>query len=224
MGIPGLRQLMSLALLFIGMTVPVLAQKDFLTPNEADQIREVQEPVARIKLYLVFARQRLDQLQSVITRNRAGRSAEMRQLLEDYTSIVDAIDTVSNDALVRKADLTAGPTLIVEGEKKFLDVLQKLQASAPRDLDMYDFQLKDALEATSDSIDLAKQDLGFRGQEVNAKAAQQKKAVDEVNAAEKKLGTNPNADKAEAAAVEATKPGRKPPTLYRPGEKPDDGK
>jgi len=207
------------------MAVPrVYAQKDFLTPNEVDQVRMVQEPVARIKLYLQFARQRLDQLQSIMAKNRPGRSGEMRQLLEDYTSIVDAINTVTDDALARKQDLTAGPAAVVEGEKKFLDVLGKIQASMPRDIDMYDFELKEAIASTGDSIELANQDLSDRGQAVASKAEQEKKKVAEVNAGEAKLGGSaaPGVAASEAAAADAAQPARKPPTLYRPGEKPPD--
>jgi hypothetical protein len=209
-------------LLVLLLALPAFAQRDFLTSTEVDQIREVQEPVARIKLYLTFARQRLDQVQSLMTKDRPGRSGEVRQLLEDYVSIVDAIDTVADDALVRKVDVTTAPTEIVNGEKKFLDLLQKIQTSAPRDLEMYDFDLKEAIAATGDSIDLANEGLGVRAKEVTSKAEKEKKVVADVNREEKKLGTDPAADKAEAAAEDATKPARKPPTLYRPGEKPDD--
>jgi hypothetical protein len=213
---------MKRTLLILLLALPAFAQRDFLTSTEVDQIREVQEPVARIKLYLNFARQRLDQVQSSMAKDRPGRSGEIRQLLEDYVSIIDAVDTVSDDALARKVDVTTAPTEIVNGEKKFLDILQKIQASAPRDLEMYDFDLKEAIAATSDSTDLANEGLGDRAKEVAAKAEKEKKQVADVNREEKKLGTNPASDKAEAAADDAVKPARKPPTLYRPGEKPPD--
>ena len=132
-------------LIVLLLALPAFAQKDFLTNSEIEQVREVQEPVARIKLYLLFAKQRLDQLQSLMVKDRAGRSAEIRQLLQDYTSIVDAIDTVSDDALVRKGDVTAAPAFIADGERKFLDQLQKIEASTPHDLAMYDSDLKEAL-------------------------------------------------------------------------------
>ena len=86
-------------LIVLLLSLPAFAQKDFLTDTEIDQVRLVQEPVARLKLYLTFAKQRLDQLQSIMAKDRPGRSAEVRQLLADYVSIVDAIDTVSDDAL-----------------------------------------------------------------------------------------------------------------------------
>src|ERR1700744_4600683 len=125
------------------LAVPAFADHDFLSDTEIDQVRQVQEPVARIKLYLLFAKQRLDQLQSTMARNRPGRSGEVRQLLEDYTSILDAINEVSDDALHRRNDVTTAPALIADSEKKFLDQLEKVQASSPNDLDVYDFELKE---------------------------------------------------------------------------------
>ena len=209
-----------IALLFV---LPAFAQRDFLTSAEIDQVREAQEPVERIKLYLTFARQRLDQLQSMMAKDRPGRSGEVRQLLEDYAGIIEAIDTVSSDALVRKADVTAGPAEIVGGEQKFLDLLDKIQSAAPRDLEMYDFALKEAIATTSDSIDLANEDLGTRGKEVNSKIAKEKKEVADVNKEERTLrAAGPATDKAEAAAEDAAKPAREAPTLYRPGENPND--
>lgn len=204
-------------LIILLLALPVFAQKDFLTDTEVEKIREAQEPAERIKLYLLFAKQRLDQLQSSMTKNRPGRSGEVRQLLEDYTAILDAIDTVSDDALARKAGFAAGPALITEGETKFLGQLEKIQASAPHDLDMYEFELKEAISTTSDSIDLAKEDLGVRGQEVISKTEKDKKQVADVNKAEKTLSKG-----ADPAPVAPEKPTRKPPTLYRPGEKPDE--
>ncbi len=209
-------------LIVLLMTVPAFAQKDFLSSTEVDQVREVQEPVARIKLYLLFAKQRLDQVQSLMSRDRPGRSGEIRQLLEDYTSIVDAIETVSDDALARKGDLTLAPAAITDSENKYLAQLKKVQASTPRDLEMYDFELKEAIAATSDSLDSAKEDLDSRLRDVTTKVEKEKKEVQEVNSAERKLGAgSQSADKAEAAADQAAKPARQAPTLYRPGEKPD---
>jgi len=101
-------------LILLLIAFPAFAQKDFLTSSEVEQVREVQEPVARIKLYLLFAKQRLDQVQSLMAKDRPGRSGEIRQLLEDYTGIVDAIDTVSDDALVRKNDVTTAPAFIAD--------------------------------------------------------------------------------------------------------------
>jgi hypothetical protein len=214
---------LTLLLAILLVSLPAFADHDFLTSSETDQVREVQEPVARIKLYLTFASQRLDQIRSMLAKNRAGRSGEIRQLLEDYTSIVDAIGDVSDDALARKIDITTAPAVITEGEKKFLDQLNKMQAASPSDLEMYSFELKDAIEATSDAIDTAGEDLNARGKEVNARMDAQRKEVQKVNAAERKAGLDPAAGSEEEKAADAvTQPMRKAPTLYRPGEKPED--
>jgi len=206
------------------LAFPAFADHDFLSSTEVDQVREVQEPVARIKLYLLFAKQRLDQLQSTMAKNRAGRSGEVRQLLEDYTSILDAINEVSDDALHRKSDVTTAPTLIAESEKKFLALLEKVQASSPADLDAYNLELKEAISTTGDSLDLANEDLGVRAKTIDAQITKENKEVRAVNAAEKKQGApDASLDAATASAAESVKPSRPAPTLYRPGEKkPDD--
>jgi hypothetical protein len=209
-------------LIVLLLALPAFSQKDFLTDSEIEQVRQAQEPVARIKLYLLFAKQRLDQVQSLMAKDRPGRSGEIRQLLEDYTNILDAIDTVSDDALVRKNDVNAAPAVIADGETKFLAQLQKIQASTPHDLAMYDFELKEAVAATGDSLDLTKEDLTTRGQNANLKVEQDKKKVATINAEERQGAKDPAADKAEAAVEDAAKPKRQAPTLYRPGEKPDD--
>jgi hypothetical protein len=183
--------------------VPALADRDFLTQDEVEKVREAQEPNDRLKLYVLFARQRLDQLQQLMAKDKPGRSLMIRQLLEDYTNIIDAIDTVSDDALRRKADIADGTTTVSAAEKRFAAQLQKAIDSQPRDLVMYELELKNALSDSTDSFELAQQDLGRRSTEIASKDSEEKMRVDSMKAADDVM-----AQKAEDAKAGVGTPSR----------------
>ena len=204
---------------FLGNSL-AFAERDFLTSDEVEKVREAQEPNDRLKLYVLFARQRLDQLQRLLQKQKRGRSLEARELLEDYDKIIDAIDTVSDDALQRGADIALGAVAVRDGESHFLAQLQKIKESGPADLDLYELELKDAIGNTSDSLDLGKQDLTARASKLNADDKKQKEEAEREIAAEDSKGASNTPAKVTDAKAADTKPARKPPTLYKPGEKP----
>src|SRR5215469_1269458 len=204
------------------VAAPAFAQREFLTNNEIEKIREAQDPNLRLKTYLLFARQRLDQLQQQVSKEKKGRSLVIRQLLEDYGQIIDAMDTVSDDALKRKVDIAEGVAAVAAAEKTFAAQLQKIQDSNPSDLNMYDLELKLAIENTQDSIESSKEDLGRRSEEVIAKDDAEKKRVEALTPKETLKEQKTEDAKAEPAKDDSGQPKRKPPTLYRPGEKPAD--
>jgi hypothetical protein len=194
---------------------PLMADRDFLTSDEADQIREAQDPNIRLTLYMHFAKQRLDQVKQLLAKDKAGRSGLIHDLLDDYAQIIDAVDTVTDDALKRKKGLgDPGMDKVRTAEKSMLADLEKIQESSPKDLERYEFVLKQAIDSTGESLEAGK-DLGQRATEVLAKEKADKEAREAMATPEEKKV------KAEEAQKDAVDPKRrKPPTLYKPGEKP----
>jgi hypothetical protein len=204
----------AVAVIFIFALGGLAQQHDFLTADEADQIREAQEPNARLNLYVVFARQRIALLQEFLSKEKPGRSAVVHDTLEDYTHIIEAVDTVSDDALVRKVDVSVAMKAVAAAEAEMLAALQKIEDSSPKDLPRYEFALKNAIDTTSDSKELSEEDLEKRSGDLEA---QEKKDKDEKQAL---LGDKEKTDKDKTTGDD--KPKRKAPTLYKPGEKPPD--
>lgn len=194
--------------------VPLMAERDFLRADETDRIREAQEPNERLKLYLTFARDRLNLVKNQLSKEKAGRSLLIHDALEDFTNIIDTIDTVTDDALKRQIDVKPGMEAVAAEEKTMLEELQKIQESHPKDVARYDFVLKQAIDSTSDSMELASKDMTQRATEVAAKAQQEQKERESMMQPK-----DVEAKKAEEKKTEEVSKKRKAPTLKRKGEK-----
>ena len=158
------------------LMVPLAAQqRDFLTPDETDQLREVQEPNERLALYSKWALLRLDEIEQMIASARPGRAAFIHDLLEDYGHIIEATDAVADDALRRKISIDIGVTTLTGSEKDMVTRLQKIRDAKPKDLSRYEFALlTDAIDTTQDSLELNQADLPGRAASVAAKEAKEK--------------------------------------------------
>jgi hypothetical protein len=185
--------------------------RDFLTADEADQIREAQETNARLKLYLKFANDRIELLKQMVATEKAGRTALIHDTLEDYTHIIEAIDTVADDGLKRKVEITEGMKAVADAEKQMLSELQKLSEKQGKDYGRYEFAMQQAIETTQDSSELSAADMKQRAGQV-AERDKRDKAEREAMSSSKEVQQK----KAEEKKTEETK--RKVPTLRRKGE------
>jgi hypothetical protein len=204
-----------LAILLVFAACGFAQERDFLTADEIDQIREAQEPNARLKLYVLFARQRLALLQQFLSKEKPGRSALIHDTLEQYTHIIESIDTVADDALVRKLPLDIGMKEVASAEGEMLAALQKIEDGAPKDLARFEFVLKNAIDTTSDSKELSEEDLHTRAGEVAAQDKKEKQDRKALASAEDKKAKKSPEDKPGVTKVGD----QKAPTLLKPGEK-----
>jgi len=200
------------------LAAPLCAQRDFLNADEIDQIKEAQEPNLRIKLYADFARMRLDLVKNLLSKDKPGRATLIHDALEDYGKILDAIDTVADSAAEKQTDLKIGLNAIATAYKSMLPELEKIRDSKPKDIERYEFALTQAIDTTSDSLQLAQEDLGKRGKDVQAREEKARKTIEAEMAPTEKKEVKKKADE----SGDEDKPKRKPPTLYKPGEKKQD--
>lgn len=209
-----------IAFIFMLLGGLLMGQRDFLTNDEIDQIRELQEPNARLKLYTQFARLRIDMIKQAFAKEKAGRSALIHDGLEEYSQIVEAIDTVADDALKRKLDITEGMVAVAKAEKEMLAALKKIQASNPKDLQRFEFVLTTAIDTTADSIELSEGDVAERKKKVETAAARDKRERTASMSTEEKA-----VEEKKTAEKKDTEHKRKAPTLRRKGEaNPDEKK
>lgn len=204
----------------LAAAIPLVAQeiypaKDFLTDHEADEIRATQEPDKRIELYLNFARLRLELVRQALEVEKPGRSVLIHRNLEEFGRIIETVDTVVDDALDREIDMTKVMPTIVEVEQEYLAALKKFQADPAGDYDRYQFVLEDAIEITSDSIEIAQEDLGTRTAQIRAEDAREKKEREAQMTPERRADVKA-AEKTQAKKEAETK--RKRPSLLKPGE------
>jgi len=201
------------ALAVLAMLPAPAERRDFLTADEIDQVRLVQEPNTRLTLYAQFARQRVELVRQLAAKEKAGRSAMIHETLDEYTRIIEAIDTVADDALRRRVEIGEGMSAVAKAEKEMLDVLKKIEESEPKDLARYKFSLTQAIETTEDSLELSEQDLKERTHAVAERDAKERKER-EASMRTEELEEKKTQEKKEAEQK------RKVPTLRRKGDPP----
>jgi hypothetical protein len=140
----------------LGMAKAAVARPqlhDYLSNEEADQIREATTPSDRIKLYMSFAEDRLAKFDYELNRTapERNRSDILNGLLNAYEGCMDDASDEIDDATRTQADIKAALKLMDEKSKSFLARLQKYSKSG-RYLSDYSDTLQDAIDSTTDAI------------------------------------------------------------------------
>jgi molecular chaperone GrpE (heat shock protein) len=106
------------------MTAGALAQthhRDPLTNAEIDQVRDAaQEPEARLKLYVAFARARLDRLQQAQSDPKmTNKDGAIRDALQDFIDVYDELSDNVDTYADRGDDLRKALRPVIEGDTEF---------------------------------------------------------------------------------------------------------
>lgn len=150
-----MQRVLLLACVLLSLAAPALAQRtrDPLSEEETDQVREVADrPVERIKLYLKFIDQRVTAMKQLNTDTKSqGRSVHYRNLLDEFTRLVDELAENLDAYDERHSDVRKGLKELVPASQKWLEVL-----NTPTNDPANDFAHKTALDAAQSLADQAK--------------------------------------------------------------------
>ena len=128
------------------------SRREPLNAVEIDQLRDAaQQPAARIKLFIEFARARLTALEQVrndpkVTDRSQQTHDKLQNLLDVYDELNDNIDTF----VERKADLRKPLKSVIEADAEFGVKLRALKSSIganPSEAQKDEFLLNNAIEA-----------------------------------------------------------------------------
>ncbi len=142
------------ALALLLLAAPLFAQqrRDPLTPPEVDQLRDAMlDPVERLKLYVKFARERINKLEQMRADPKTtGRAQQTHDMLQDFLDVYDELDDNVDMYVDRKDDIRKPLKTIIEADTEFAAKLRAIQDSANTDASearQYQFLLTNAIEA-----------------------------------------------------------------------------
>ena len=208
------------------MLAPALGQefsrnREFLTDYEIEVLREGQDLDKRISAYTKFAALRLELIEQELAKEEAGRGAKVHRSLREYGAIIQAIDDVIDDALLRNRKPDGALADLLAAEQGFAARLSAIKAGGEDDVWRYQFVLEDAIGITEDSMELLAEDLGARRREAVLQEESERQRQKERMAPERRKEVERAGQREADAQAERQ---RKRPSLLRPGEKPAERK
>ena len=149
-----------LASLLVFVVVPGLARGerkgDYLSDEEADKIRDAQDPSERIGVYLDLAQTRLVRIEDY--RNRpvdptVDVEGYLDQQFDQYIRITDELKNWIQTQYDRHADMRAGLKKFIEVGPKQAEQLRHIQQSPDPYVAAYRKNLSDAIDDFDDALD-----------------------------------------------------------------------
>ena len=133
---------------------------------EADQLREAaQDPPVRLRLYIQFARQRLDTAEAFHADPKAGpdRGRQIHDLLEDFGNLVDELSDNLDAYAGSTQDLRKPLAEVVAATNDWAARLKDFKAAAAaspadaKESKAYSFALADAIDAVDSGLQNAQE-------------------------------------------------------------------
>jgi hypothetical protein len=137
----------------LGASVPAqVPEKDYLSNIEADKIRDAETPNERIKLFIMFADDRIKKFQYELEHpSQTNHEQQLNYLMNSYIGCVDDAADLVQLGIEKQQNVRAGVDLMAEKAKEYLEILNKIKAEA-REIDVYKENLDDAIEGTQDAL------------------------------------------------------------------------
>ena len=151
------RVVLSLAAL-IALSANAQRRHDPLTPDEINQLRDTMvEPDQRLKLYVTFARDRMNNLEQMRADPKTtDRARQTHDMLADFLSVYDELNDNVDMYVGRKDDIRKPLKLVIEADIEFQSKLRALKDAANADAaesKQYEFLLSNAIETVDSSVD-----------------------------------------------------------------------
>jgi predicted nucleic acid-binding Zn-ribbon protein len=131
-------------------------RRDPLTPGEVDELRDAaQDPETRLKLFIKFARARLDSLQQIRTDPKVtDRAQQTHDLLQEFLDVYDELNDNIDTFVERKTDLRKPLKGLIEADNEFQAKLRALKDAADAskaEAEKYRFLLDSAVDTVDGS-------------------------------------------------------------------------
>jgi hypothetical protein len=148
---------LSLALL-IALCATAQRRHDPLNTEEINLLRDAMvEPDQRLKLYVKFARDRMNKLEQMrAVPKTTDRAHQTHDMLADFLSVYDELNDNVDMYVGRKDDIRKPLKLVIEADIEFQSKLRALKDAANTDAaesKQYEFLLSNAIETVDSSAD-----------------------------------------------------------------------